>query len=60
MVSYGDRSVRAATDADALFRGVSRPGRRAGLMAGTNVLGDDGVFRVVRIIPGPIYNLCQT
>lgn len=59
MVSDGVRSNRVATDADALFWRVSWPNGRAGLVAATGVLGHDGVFRVVRVIPGPIYNLCK-
>ena len=56
MVSDGVRSNRVATDADALFRGVSRPGRRAGLVARDIILGDDGFLWAMRVVSNPIHN----
>jgi hypothetical protein len=56
----GVRSDRAAPDADALFRGVSWPNGRAGFMASDIILGDDAVFRVMRVIADPIHYFRKT
>ena len=60
MVIHGVRSDRTATDADALFRGVSRPGRRAGLVARDIILGDDAILWTMRVISDPIHNRRET
>ena len=59
MVINGVRSDRTATDADALFRGVSWPNRWAGSVARDSILDDNVLLRVMRIAPSPISNLCQ-